>query len=113
MEKNKNTTTAKRLRQALDNAKMTQQELSNKSGVPKSSISQYVHGRFVPQNKYAGAMAKVLNVNPAWLIGFNVPMSEDLIDLTTLSEEHRKALLDYYNFLLRKEIDENENQQTD
>ena len=68
--------TAKRLQVALRNADLSAQELSNKSGVAKSSISQYVNGSHKPSNISSGKMAAVLNVNALWLMGFDVPMKE-------------------------------------
>lgn len=70
--------TAKRLQVALHNANLSAQELSNKSGVAKSSISQYVNGSHKPSNISSGKMAAVLNVNALWLMGFDVPMQESI-----------------------------------
>lgn len=42
--------TAKRLQLALSSANISQQELAEKSGVSKSSISQYVNGSHAPGN---------------------------------------------------------------
>lgn len=67
--------TAKRLLFAIANADISQQELSNRSGVSKSNISHYVNGSNEPGNKAAYALAKVLNVNPLWLMGIDVPVS--------------------------------------
>lgn len=67
--------TAKRLSNALNDAGLSQQELSNASGVSKASISQYISGSHAPSNLSSGKMAKVLNVNPLWLMGFDVPMA--------------------------------------
>jgi transcriptional regulator with XRE-family HTH domain len=72
----KNEITSKRLIQALEQCNMKAQELANKSGVSKNSISQYVNGTHAPSNISAGKMAKVLSVNPVWLMGFDVPMHE-------------------------------------
>lgn len=69
--------TARRLRMALDYADMKPQELSDLSGVNKSSISQYVNGSHKPSNVSAGKIADVLNINPLWLMGFDCPMKED------------------------------------
>lgn len=73
----KNEITAKRLTLALSNANMRPQELADKSGVSKASISQYVNGSHAPSNISSGKMASVLNVNPLWLMGFDVSMTED------------------------------------
>lgn len=70
----KNEMTAKRLLLALSNANIKPQELADRSGVSKSSISQYVNGSHAPSNISSGKIGKVLNVNPLWLMGFDVPM---------------------------------------
>lgn len=66
--------TAKRLQLAINNANMPAQELANRSGVAKASISQYVNGSHKPSNISSGKMAPILDVNPLWLMGFDVPM---------------------------------------
>lgn len=66
--------TARRIRKAMSDMGLTQQELANKASVGKSSISHYVNGTNEPGNKTAYILAKVLNVNPAWLMGLDVPM---------------------------------------
>lgn len=72
----KNELTAKRLSLALSNAGLKPQELADKSKVSKASISQYINGSHAPSNLSSGKMSKVLNVNPLWLMGFDVPMKE-------------------------------------
>lgn len=72
----RNPETAKRLLEAMNKNKMTAKELSDKSSVSESSISQYLHGLFAPKNKTAAKLANVLHVNPMWLMGFDVPMEE-------------------------------------
>lgn len=74
----KNEVTAKRLQLALSNANMNQQELVEKSGVGKASISQYINGSHAPSNISAGKIAKVLGVEPLWLMGFDVSMKKEL-----------------------------------
>lgn len=86
-----------RLKQALKQTGMNQQELSEKSGVSKASISQYIHGRFAPSNVTACKLGDVLNVNPAWLMGFDVPM----LDVTKLSEVQLMKLYEFYFQLLK------------
>ena len=66
--------TAKRLMDALERKDMKAQELSMLAGVHKSSISQYVNGSHIPSNISAGKIGKVLDVNPVWLMGYDVPM---------------------------------------
>lgn len=55
----------------------SQQELSNKTGVAKASISQYVNGKNVPSNITAKKLSAPFGINPAWLMGFDVPKEEN------------------------------------
>lgn len=77
--------TARRLQQAMRDINISAQDLSNKSGVAKASISQYVNGSHKPSNISSGKMANVLNVNPLWLMGFDVPMKENIETTTAKS----------------------------
>lgn len=120
--------TAKRLSVALDRIHISQQELSDLSGVSKFSISQYINGSHCPSNISSGKMAKVLKVNPVWLMGFDVPMnvsealsetspkavvdfminanSRKLLEMyARLSVESQKSLMDLAEFLYNKEKD--------
>ena len=64
-----------RLKKALDIRNLTQQELSERTQIPKSSISQYLSGYAKPKDDRVYAMAVALDVNEAWLLGFDVPMN--------------------------------------
>ncbi|MDO4649179.1 MAG: helix-turn-helix transcriptional regulator [Eubacteriales bacterium] len=86
-EKMKNEVTALRLRKALSDANMRPQELAERSGVSKSSISQYLNGSHAPSNISSGKMGKVLNVNPLYLMGFEVPMEV----IKPVTEEEKTA----------------------
>ena len=52
----------------------TQAELCEITGIPKSAMSQYVSGKFAPKQTRIYLLAKALNVNEAWLMGYDVPM---------------------------------------
>ena len=52
--------TANRLKQAMNNININAQELADKSGVSKASISQYVNGSHKPSNISAPKLAQVL-----------------------------------------------------
>ncbi len=74
----KHEVTAKRLKDAMTNKNMIAQDLADRSGVSKSSISQYINGTHKPSNLSAGRMAEVLGVDPLWLMGFDVPMIPEI-----------------------------------
>lgn len=92
----KNKLTAKRLQLALSDTGMSQQELAEKSGVSKASISQYVNGSHAPSNISSGKIGKVLNVEPMWLMGFDVPMKRNS---NKIPEKSQPEILQYYNLL--------------
>lgn len=68
-------TLANRLNEALKIRKMKQIELSEKTGIPKSSINQYSKGTAVPKLDRMQAICKVLNVDGAYLLGYDVDIN--------------------------------------
>lgn len=69
--------TARRLKDALNRKNMKAQELSDKSGVSKASISQYMNGVHAPNNISSAKMAKILDVDPLWLMGLSDHMNRE------------------------------------
>ena len=67
-------TTANRLNLAMEMRNMKAVDLSEKTGIGKSSISQYRHGIVNPKQDRIYLMAQALNVNEMWLMGHDVPM---------------------------------------
>lgn len=63
-----------RLQAALSVANIPAVELSEKTGIPKSSISQYLSGYAKPKQDRIYLMAKALDVSEAWLMGYDAPM---------------------------------------
>ena len=62
-----------RLYEALRDKGISQQDLSNATKIPKASISQYINGFVNPKQDRLYKMAHALDVDPVWLLGFNVP----------------------------------------
>ena len=87
--------TAQRLKEAMSDLGMTLTELADKAKVSKSSISQYTHAVQSPSNLSAMAMAKVLQVNPVWLMGFDVPKSREAY---IHQQNQTKRLVVYANY---------------
>jgi transcriptional regulator with XRE-family HTH domain len=65
---------SKRIAEALKIKGMKQYELCKLANVPKSSLSLYLSGAYEPKQDRVYDMAKALNVNEAWLMGYDVPM---------------------------------------
>lgn len=80
---------AERLRIALDFRKMKATELSELTGINKSTISQYLSKEYEPKRDRIELFAKTLNVNEVWLTGYDVPMEISSVDKTdSLIEEY-------------------------
>ena len=72
---------AARIAAALYLRKMKQTELCEKTGISKSRMSQYIHGKFEPKQDGIRAMAEALCVNEAWLMGYDdVPMEGTAVE---------------------------------
>lgn len=67
-------TTGERIKQALNIRNMIQADLVEKTGLTKSAISSYINERYEPKQQAIYLLAKALEVNPAWLMGYEVDM---------------------------------------
>lgn len=105
---------AQRLRQALDMRNMKQITLSEKSGVSRALISAYLKGDYEAKQDNVYFLAKALDVNEAWLMGYeNVAMERSDKDQSDdlLIEAAGDFLLDEenkYNTLLKKLVQLND-----
>ncbi len=71
----KNSTFAKRLSEAMKIRELTQTDLHERTGINKSSISTYLRGDYKAKQDKVDLLSSALNVSPAWLMGFDVPMN--------------------------------------
>lgn len=88
-----------RLAKALAIRGMKQYELCEKTKIPKSAISQYLSGLFEPKQDRLHIIAQALDVDPVWLMGFDVPMEKGNEKSPTEPElsEGEKVLLELFN----------------
>lgn len=63
-----------RLRQAMTLRRIKASELSERTGIPKGSISYYLAGRTEPKSDRVYLISKALDISEAWLLGYNVAM---------------------------------------
>ena len=70
-------TCGKRIEIALSIRNMKQCDLCKLAGVPKSSLSLYLRGAYEPKQDRIYSMARVLNVDEVWLMGYDVPMEKE------------------------------------
>ena len=95
-------TVSERLREAMNAKSLKQTDLVQRTGIGKSSISTYLAGSYEPKQTNLYKLAKALSVNPAWLMGQDVPMeaplphtaerSQQYPNLTPISQMPRKRV---------------------
>lgn len=68
---------ASRLSQALETRGMKAADLSKKTKVAEGTISCYINGRYEAKQNRVQVFAEALGVNPAWLMGYDVPMEAE------------------------------------
>lgn len=66
-----------RIKKALSIRNMKQSELCEKTKIPKSALSEYISGVYEPKQDRVFILAQALNVDPVWLMGFDVPMEKE------------------------------------
>lgn len=87
------TSFAQRLKQAMQLRGIKQVELCQTTGIPKSAMSQYASGSFEPRQDRLTQLAEALQVNEAWLLGFDAPME---LQATPPQDAELQEVLEYY-----------------
>lgn len=86
-----------RFAEALRIRGLKQTDISSRSGIAPGTISNYAQGKYVPKDENLRKIAAALRVNPAWLMGFDVPMASD-DDLLQLLENPSPAQLAWLEY---------------
>ena len=82
-----------RLRKAIEIKSLKPIDISKKTGITKGTISNYLNGRYKAAQTNLYLISKALNVDEAWLMGYDVPMEKE-------DEEYNKfieSLVNAYN----------------
>lgn len=76
-----------RLEKALTCRGIKPAELAQRTGISEATISQYRSGYSKPKDARLVQIANVLNVDPAWLMGIDVPMElQNTVKASDLSD---------------------------
>lgn len=95
-----------RIQEALKMRGMTRQELCEKTGISKSSLSEYIKGLIDPRQDRIHDMSIALDVNPGWLMGFEdrierrdlvmaSKIEQEIIDKFRLLDQHGLEMVHY------------------
>lgn len=114
-----------RLNRAMALRNMKAVDLSEKTGISKARISQYVNGIYTPKSKSTYIIAQALSVSETWLMGIDVPMEpnqsqqesapsdttksaliKEIVEkLSKLSPNNRKIVIDLIETMLKNQSD--------
>ena len=86
-------TTAERLKTILGIRNIKQVELTEMTGISKGALSSYLSGRYIPKQDNIYKLAKALSVNPAWLMGRDVPMELPPISISSDNQQQDQELI--------------------
>ena len=81
---------------ALSIRGMKQSELCEKTKIPKSAMSEYISGAYEPKQDRLFLIAQALDVDPVWLMGFDVPMEKPISPSEPVLTEGELALLELF-----------------
>ena len=104
-----------RFKELLAIKEIKQKDVVDKTGLTRSTVSMYATGSREPRQDKVTIIAEAYNVNPDWLMGFDVPMNkrnskEDaeqhfkiICEYEKLSEENKSKLIEYAKFLTQQQ----------
>lgn len=76
-----------RIRYLMDYLGLNQTEFSLKANIQKSTLSNYLTGCRIPRQDQIDAISSAFNVNPSWLMGYDVPMFNEIQEQDYSDEE--------------------------
>lgn len=104
-----------RLKQIMSERKISQSELSRRTGIGRNSISDYLNGKYEAKQDKVFELAKALNVNEAWLMGFDISKNRKIEnnDITSiyskLTPPRQSNLLKYATNQLEEQNNDSDN----
>lgn len=78
---------------------VTLTDISDRTGIPLSTISMYKNGKRSPKQDKITAICKEFNLNEAWLMGYDVQMEKPTTTYQDVDTDLMvKIMLDYDNY---------------
>lgn len=90
-----------RILEVMDLRNLKQKDIVEKTGIDKGQLSSYLSGKYKPKLSNINLIAKALDVNEAWLMGYDVPMEREVYKTTNVRPI--KVTDDISDFLSRME----------
>lgn len=111
----------KRLLEILEYFSITKAEFCRRTGIGNSAMSRYINGDRLPRQDKVAVIAETFNLDPAWIMGFDVPMfNTHTIEyenqkndfnrrmgffIRGLSNAGKKELINYAEYLYKSETE--------
>ena len=90
-------TFAERIREYMTQNGIKAIDLAKRFHVSRSTISQYVNGAVVPKRDRLVLIADVLNIDPLWLMGYDVPPERQNVVTSDLTQDEARVISAYRN----------------
>lgn len=88
---------AENLKNAINNAGITQSELARKTGINKAIISEYLSGKYEAKQQNTYKLAKALNIKPSELMSSCIDELNSNTCLSPTLSDHDRNLVDAYH----------------
>lgn len=83
--------TSERINQLMETLGVTQSDIVKRTNLTKSSVSNYVSGKREPRQEAIYKISSAYNINPAWLMGYDVEMKENSVSPKQKDESEKLA----------------------
>lgn len=99
-----------RFQKVINDSEMSQAELSRQTGISKSSINEWLRGKYEPKQDKIYLLSKALEVDPAWLMGASdlFDMNKHIMSIYNQLEPSRQEKV--YNYANNQLIEQNQAQ---
>jgi len=98
MDNKKVSDSKNRIKELMTYYDLSQTDLCKRTGLQKSALSNYLSGSREPRQDQISLIVDPFNINPAWLMGYDVPMFLEPAALSSLRRDE-VDLLNKYNSL--------------
>ena len=90
-------TFAERIKEYMSRYDVKAVDLAKRFHLSRSTISQYVSGAVVPKRDRLVLIADALNIDPLWLMGYDVPIERQNVVRSDLTQEEGQVISAYRN----------------
>lgn len=96
----RSSTTASRLKEAMDAAGKRQIDIVRETGIDKGALSNYLKGKYEPKQDVVYKLAVALNVSEMWLWGYDCEKERSIIhqemdkNPASMAERHFEMVMD-------------------